>query len=225
MQRLAQGWQPDPLRRHEERWISAGEPTDLVRDGAQESHDPPDPSAPLRAIDVDQLQSGKPLPFPWRRPRWQRILVLAAAGCVVVAVLATYFGHALVPAKPLGPNEAIGTALFVESSSHYVLASYAPQGSPGVQGMASGYIGAVAPGQPVVVRFEPNQPASGTVLSQPVPKSSPNGIYGVFIGVLGVVGFGTIWLASIYRKWRFSRAREADTDYRAGPWAGTTSSA
>src|SRR5271155_2891463 len=64
--------------------------------------------------------SGKPLPFPWRQSRWQRILVLAAAGCVIVAVLATYFGHAIAHARPLGPNEAIGTVLFVESSNHYV---------------------------------------------------------------------------------------------------------
>lgn len=159
MQQSVQGWQPDPLRRHDERWISAGEPTDLVRDGVQESHDPPDPAAPRRAIDVDQLPSGKPLPFPWRQSRWQRILVLAAAGCVIVAVLATYFGHAIAHARPLGPNEAIGTVLFVESSNHYVEASYALKGNPDVQGMASGYISGVSSGQPVVVRYAPNQPA------------------------------------------------------------------
>jgi hypothetical protein len=103
--------------------------------------------------------SGKPLPFPWRQSRWQRILVLAAAGCVIVAVLATYFGHAIAHARPLGPNEAIGTVLFVESSNHYVEASYALKGNPDVQGMASGYISGVSSGQPVVVRYAPNQPA------------------------------------------------------------------
>ena len=36
-----EGWYLDPYRRHEARWISAGAPTALVRDGAVESQDPP----------------------------------------------------------------------------------------------------------------------------------------------------------------------------------------
>jgi hypothetical protein len=41
----AEGWYVDPYGIHEARWISAGEPTDLVRDGGQESKDAP-PSNP-----------------------------------------------------------------------------------------------------------------------------------------------------------------------------------
>jgi len=37
----AQGWYIDPTRGHELRWYSAGTPTDLVKDGAIESRDPP----------------------------------------------------------------------------------------------------------------------------------------------------------------------------------------
>jgi len=38
----AEGWYVDPFARHEARWFSEGTPTDLVRDGRSESHDPPD---------------------------------------------------------------------------------------------------------------------------------------------------------------------------------------
>jgi len=43
----AQGWYTDPTRTHELRWYSAGTATDLVKDGAIESRDPPpSPAAP-----------------------------------------------------------------------------------------------------------------------------------------------------------------------------------
>ena len=39
----AEGWYTDPYGRHDARWMSAGEPTKLVRDGRSESYDdPPD---------------------------------------------------------------------------------------------------------------------------------------------------------------------------------------
>ena len=36
-----EGWYVDPYRIHEARWISAGTPTALVRDGDVEAQDPP----------------------------------------------------------------------------------------------------------------------------------------------------------------------------------------
>ncbi|HXW39311.1 MAG TPA: hypothetical protein VEJ44_06415, partial [Acidimicrobiales bacterium] len=36
-----EGWYDDPYRLHEERWISAGRPTELVRDHGREATDPP----------------------------------------------------------------------------------------------------------------------------------------------------------------------------------------
>jgi hypothetical protein len=44
---LLWGWHRDPYEIHEERWVSgAGLPTKLVRDGGEESYDPPpDPAA------------------------------------------------------------------------------------------------------------------------------------------------------------------------------------
>ncbi|MGO9343114.1 MAG: hypothetical protein ACLP6E_11450 [Acidimicrobiales bacterium] len=41
----AEGWYVDPYGIHEARWISAGKPTELVRDGRKESRDAP-PSNP-----------------------------------------------------------------------------------------------------------------------------------------------------------------------------------
>jgi hypothetical protein len=41
-----EGWYVDPFGHHEARWISDGTPTGLVRDGRDESQDPP-PEAPF----------------------------------------------------------------------------------------------------------------------------------------------------------------------------------
>ena len=42
----AEGWYRDPFGVHEDRWMSQGRPTKLVRDGGTESYDPP-PDQPL----------------------------------------------------------------------------------------------------------------------------------------------------------------------------------
>lgn len=50
-----EGWYTDPFGKHEARWISDGEPTNLVRDGRTEARDePPDekPSHPLVKIEA-----------------------------------------------------------------------------------------------------------------------------------------------------------------------------
>jgi hypothetical protein len=44
----AEGWYRDPFAIHEDRWMSQGQPTKLVRDGGTESYDPP-PDLPLPA--------------------------------------------------------------------------------------------------------------------------------------------------------------------------------
>ena len=43
---LAEGWYLDPYQIHHDRWMSAGLPTSLVRDGQTESYDAP-PDLPL----------------------------------------------------------------------------------------------------------------------------------------------------------------------------------
>jgi len=48
----AEGWYKDPYGRHERRWFSAGQPTELVMDGDTEGHDvvngpPPGPLVPV----------------------------------------------------------------------------------------------------------------------------------------------------------------------------------
>ena len=45
----AEGWYRDPFGVHEDRWMSAGRPTKLVRDGGTESYDPP-PDLPLPGV-------------------------------------------------------------------------------------------------------------------------------------------------------------------------------
>jgi len=228
VEQAAQGWHPDPFGRHEERWMSAGEPTDLVRDGVRESREPADSSAPLPEIDVDELPTDRPLPFPWRQSRWPRALVLAALACAAVAILASTFGHAIARTNPLGPNEAIGKVVYATGggNSTFVMASYTPQDRPDSSAYPTGLAAhVVSDGQTVVVRYDSNKPTDGTVLSQPAPGSSPNGLYGVLVGVLGFLGLGTLWVVGGFRKWRVYRAREAVTDYRVGPWAGTTNSA
>jgi len=42
----AEGWYVDPYGEHDARWFSDGTPTELVRDDAMESRDPP-PSTPF----------------------------------------------------------------------------------------------------------------------------------------------------------------------------------
>jgi hypothetical protein len=54
------GWQPDPYRRHEFRYLASGSPTDLVRDGSTEAIDPtPCAFTPLRTT----VRPVSPLPF------------------------------------------------------------------------------------------------------------------------------------------------------------------
>ena len=48
----AEGWYKDPFGLHDARWFSDGRPTELVRDGRAESHDPP----PDRAVDASRLE-------------------------------------------------------------------------------------------------------------------------------------------------------------------------
>lgn len=46
MEHQAEGWYRDPYQVHDDRWMSAGLPTRLVRDGQTESYDEP-PDLPL----------------------------------------------------------------------------------------------------------------------------------------------------------------------------------
>ena len=43
-----EGWFTDPFGRHEARWLSAGTPTSLVKDGIKESHDDPPDEPPAQ---------------------------------------------------------------------------------------------------------------------------------------------------------------------------------
>ncbi len=43
---MTEGWCTDPFELHEARWISAGTPTKLVRDGSVENYEPVPSAAP-----------------------------------------------------------------------------------------------------------------------------------------------------------------------------------
>jgi len=58
-----QGWYVDPFGIHEQRWISQGRPTALVRDGRAESQDPP-PDRPLPEGPLVPGTLGPPLARP-----------------------------------------------------------------------------------------------------------------------------------------------------------------
>jgi hypothetical protein len=56
-----EGWYTDPYARHEARWLSDGEPTKLVRDGAVQTYDEP-PAGPTVAepvrLEDDPISTG-----------------------------------------------------------------------------------------------------------------------------------------------------------------------
>jgi hypothetical protein len=53
----AEGWYRDPYGIHGDRWISAGQPTSLVRDQGVESRDEPPPrETPLPLVSVAETQ-------------------------------------------------------------------------------------------------------------------------------------------------------------------------
>ena len=55
---MTEGWCTDPFELHEARWISAGTPTKLVREGEVETYDPvPTAAATTAAIPVHALAS------------------------------------------------------------------------------------------------------------------------------------------------------------------------
>jgi hypothetical protein len=59
-----EGWYTDPFGRHEDRWMSDGTPTKLVRDGGVEAYDdPPDeePSHTPERVEEEQMADGQDL--------------------------------------------------------------------------------------------------------------------------------------------------------------------
>lgn len=92
----AEGWYRDPFAVHEDRWMSEGRPTKLVRDGGTESYDPP-PDRPLPAElvpvpDDDEPDGGSDLrrygdsgaePYSTRRARQAGIDAVSGGAAIV----------------------------------------------------------------------------------------------------------------------------------------------
>jgi hypothetical protein len=75
------GWQTDPFGRHEERWMSEGKPTGLVRDGGIATREPVDDEAvPLRPVptgaelpgDTDSLPAEVPALWLSSHSGWRK---------------------------------------------------------------------------------------------------------------------------------------------------------
>ena len=83
----AEGWYRDPFAIHEDRWMSQGRPTKLVRDGGTESYDPP-PGLPLPDVlepvtpDGDASGDGSQEAYSNRRA-WQAGLDAISGGAVI----------------------------------------------------------------------------------------------------------------------------------------------
>jgi hypothetical protein len=79
----AEGWYRDPFAIHDDRWMSQGRPTKLVRDGGVESYDPP-PDQPLPGTlepvvsDGEAAGSGEASQEPGYRDRRARRAALDA---------------------------------------------------------------------------------------------------------------------------------------------------
>jgi hypothetical protein len=61
---IASGWFKDPYGKHEERWISDGKPTKLVRDAGPETTDPPPDDSPLSPEVLMHADSPRTEPRP-----------------------------------------------------------------------------------------------------------------------------------------------------------------
>jgi hypothetical protein len=239
--RLAEGWQPDPFGRHDQRWISAGTPTDLVRDGRRERRDapvegpPPEPPPKQHWIDVDRLPTGTRARVPWplnrippsypvpERTRWHAAAAVALACCSVFVGLAISLGHVrpfYVPPLPRG--EVVAQVVGVSSPTAFV--SY---NAPGANSNAPGdVIGVTASpgvgvGQSVVVNLDTDE----IVTTSPPSKRVGKGFFGAVTGVVVLLALALrFWL-----QWSSTRrrleAREFETDYRDDQWAGTSNSA
>jgi hypothetical protein len=62
----AEGWYKDPYQEHDDRWISDGTPTSLVRDGEMESDDPP-PDEPFSGPLVEPVNFSASSPDDLKR--------------------------------------------------------------------------------------------------------------------------------------------------------------
>jgi len=85
---ITEGWCTDPFELHEARWISAGTPTKLVRDGAIESYEPVPTSlataAPIPLHALAGAANGADLLRSDRAVRDQRAAMNRAASMILV---------------------------------------------------------------------------------------------------------------------------------------------
>ncbi len=131
--------------------MSAGTPTDLVRDGRREGRDPPTASPPsgpeegpepAHWIDVDRLldrlppPTPFPVPAPGPLPRWRIVLAVALTGGAAFITLAFLFAHPWTTPPPLGRDEVVGQVESVLGQSYIV--SYTLRDDPGFPGNVSG---------------------------------------------------------------------------------------
>ncbi len=220
--------------------MSAGTPTELVRDGRREGRDPPTASPPSGPgpgpgpepphwIDVDHLlarlppPSRFPVPAPAPLPRWRIVLAVALTGGSAFVTLAFVFAHPWTTPPPLPRDEVVGQVESVLGQTYIV--SYTVPNDPGFSGIVSGTSPNASVGRDVVVRYDVTSPIDATVVSLTAPHHRPNGVFGwVAVSSLWAVILGSDALV-LQRRWRRVQEEEQSTDYRDDGWAGSSNSA
>jgi hypothetical protein len=128
---VASGWFKDPYGRHEARWMSAGTPTSLVRNGDVEQTDPP-PSGGATFVPTDRADSrvGSPAPRSGTR-RWAVVLL----GLGVLGIAAGFF--LLYSAQSSSPTTQTFTPTPAEIAAVHVGAASPSDCSQAVTSLAS----------------------------------------------------------------------------------------
>jgi hypothetical protein len=220
--------------------MSAGTPTDLVRDGLEEAHDPPvegpspEPPPKQHWIDVDRLERIG-TPPPWQSI-WLRVLLVALTTCSVVITLAVVLPGS---SPAVGRDETIGQVVFVDTINSGYMVTYTAPGQSNAggtfdEGVASGSgpASTVSQGEDAVVRYDPHDTTQGTVVSLIPPPPwwaaisglpyRSKGVGGRLLLVTTWVFTLTAWVVFGYRMVRRAQKREERTDYRDDEWAGSS---
>jgi hypothetical protein len=216
----AQGWCVDPYGVHEDRWISRGRPSDLVRDGGIEAKDPPPNGPPNRpfvkshpgpvptteAALKERRYSGTRVRLAQGRPapRWYPVgfSLLALVGVLLVGVGIT----ATAP-----PNQTQGTVVSVISSladkgavlqRQDVDVSYSVPGR-GNFTLTVTHNPLVGPseagvGSPIMVSYDPDDPSKAHLVATGFWTGTAGG-FGVFVGGAALV-LALVWA---FRWWRY----------------------
>jgi hypothetical protein len=168
------GWHPDPFGLHEDRYITRGEPTRLVRDGGVESYDEPpgSPPFPITRVEIPRPLTEAPhhvAPVgPWTAPpeaptsarkgparaRRRRHVAIGAA-LVGIGVVSVVLVSSLGPGASAGADAALTKAVsssLATKTAQFTVDGSADIGGQTVEATGSGSIDFTTDQSEVVVR-------------------------------------------------------------------------